>query len=207
MPLPTFPGHGFVHAAGATVLLDQVTEYELVEGRELALTVLRSTGLISRNENPSREDPAGPEIPVPGAQLLGPWQHGFAILPHAGSWSDADALRAADRARLGALVTAGTGAAELAPSAVEGLRLDGDGVVLSSLRRRDSALELRLVAERPDATAATIHLPGGIAAARDVDLLGRVGATLAVPADGSLAVPLRAWEIRTLRIEPRPAAT
>ena len=96
-PLPTFPAHGFVHAAGATILLDHVTEYELVEGRELALTVLRSTGLISRNENPYREDPAGPEIPVPGAQLLGPWQFGFAILPHAGSWSDADALRAADR--------------------------------------------------------------------------------------------------------------
>jgi len=144
---------------------------------------------------------------VPGAQLLGPWQFGFAILPHAGSWSDADALRAADRSRLPALVAAGTGGADLAPASVEGLRLDGDGVVLSALRRRASALELRLVAERPDATTATIHLPGGIAAARDVDLLGRVGAPLEVAADGSLSVPLRAWEIRTIRLDPSPAAS
>src|SRR6185295_10645561 len=49
VPTPTFPAHGFVHAAGVTVLLDHVTEYELVDGQELALTVLRSTGLISRN--------------------------------------------------------------------------------------------------------------------------------------------------------------
>jgi alpha-mannosidase len=204
-PLPTFPAHGFVHAAGATVLLEHVTEYELLEGRELALTILRSTGLISRNENPSREDPAGPEIPVPGAQLLGPWQFGFAILPHAGSWSDADALRAADRFRLPALVAPGTGGADLAPAAVEGLRLDGDGIVLSALRRRESALELRLVAERPEATTATIHLRGGIAAAHDVDLLGRIGTPLEAAADGSLAVRLRAWEIRTIRLEPGPA--
>ena len=54
------------------MLLDQITEYELVDdGRELALTVLRSFGLISRNANPYREDPAGPEVPVPDAQLIG----------------------------------------------------------------------------------------------------------------------------------------
>ena len=119
----------------------------------------------------------------------------------------ADALRAPDRGRLGPLVTAGTGPAELAPTAVEGLRLDGGGVVLSALRRRDAELELRLVAERPDPTTATIQLPGGIAAARDVDLLGRVGEPLEVAADGSLNVPLRAWEIRTIRLDPRPAAS
>src|SRR5262249_46385117 len=96
VPTPTFPARGFVHAAGVTVLLQHVTEYELVGGRELALTVLRSTGLISRNDNPSREDPAGPEVTVPGAQLVGPWQLSFAILPHAGSWEDAGVLAAAE---------------------------------------------------------------------------------------------------------------
>ena len=39
------PAHGFVQRAGVSLLLDQVTEYELVDdGRELALTVLRSFG-------------------------------------------------------------------------------------------------------------------------------------------------------------------
>src|SRR4029450_8451469 len=95
VPTPTFPAHGFVHAAGVTVLLDHVTEYELVEGRELALTILRSTGLISRNDNPYREDPAGPEVPVPGAQMIGPWRFGFAVLPHAGPWDEPAVQRAA----------------------------------------------------------------------------------------------------------------
>jgi mannosylglycerate hydrolase len=200
VPTPTFPAHGFVHAAGATVLLEHVTEYELVDGRELALTVLRSTGLISRNENPFREDPAGPEVAVPGAQLVGPWRFGFAILPHAGSWSAADALGAADRFRLPAFAAAGRAPADAPATSVAGLAVDGAGVVLSALRRRGSELELRLVAETTDATTATVRLPDGILAAHDVDLLGRVGGSIDPEPDGSLRIPLRAWEIRTFRI-------
>jgi hypothetical protein len=76
----------------------------------------------------------------------------------------------------------------------------GDGVVLSALRRAGDELELRLVAETPRATQATVSLPGGIGAARDVDLLGRSRAQIAVPDDGRLAIVLSAWEIRTIRI-------
>jgi alpha-mannosidase len=200
VPTPTFPAHGFVYAAGVTVLLEHVTEYELVDGRELALTVLRSTGLISRNDNPFREDPAGPEVPVPGAQMPGPWRFGFALLPHAGSWDAVDAHRAADRFRLPASVVPGRGPTDAPAATTGGLRVAGDGVVLSALRRAGDELELRLVAETPRATQATVSLPGGIGAARDVDLLGRSGAQIAVPDDGRLAIVLSAWEIRTIRI-------
>ncbi len=202
IPTPTFPAHGFVHAAGVTILLEHVTEYELVEGRELALTALRSTGLISRNDNPFREDPAGPEVPVPGAQLLGPWWFGFAVLPHAGSWAAVDALRAGDRFRLPALTAAGRAPVDAPARTAEGLAVDGAGVVLSALRRRGTVLELRLVAETPEATIATARLPGGIASVHDVDLLGRVGGSIAPEPDGSLRIPLRAWEIRTVRLAP-----
>ncbi|MGH2418400.1 MAG: alpha-mannosidase, partial [Candidatus Limnocylindria bacterium] len=52
-PLATYPAHGWVDAGGLAVLVDHLTEYELTDGgRELAVTLLRSTGLISRNENP-----------------------------------------------------------------------------------------------------------------------------------------------------------
>ena len=74
VPLPTYPARGFVHAEGVSLLFDHIAEYELIDdGRELAITVLRSFGLISRNANPYREDPAGPEVPVPDAQRIGPW--------------------------------------------------------------------------------------------------------------------------------------
>jgi alpha-mannosidase len=204
VPTPTFPAHGFVHAAGVTVLLEHVTEYELVAGRELALTVLRSTGLISRNDNPFREDPAGPEVPVPGAQMLGPWRFAFALLPHTGSWDAVDAHRAADRFRLPATVVPGRGPADAPAAMTEGLRVDGHGVVLSALRRTGDELELRLVAETPRATRATVSLPGGIGRAREVDLLGRSGAPIPVPDDGRLDIALGAWEIRTIRLT-RPA--
>src|SRR5262249_34459208 len=154
--------------AGLTVLLEHVTEYELAGGRELALTVLRSTGLISRNENPFREDPAGPEVPVPGAQMIGPWRFGFALQPHAGPWTSAGPLRALDRFRIPAIPVPGRGSADLEARRTDGLRVDGDGVVLTALRRRDEELEARLVAETPEPVTASVALPGGIAAARDV---------------------------------------
>jgi 2-O-(6-phospho-alpha-D-mannosyl)-D-glycerate hydrolase len=210
VPIATAPASAFVHAAGATILLDHVTEYELVDGRELALTVLRSTGLISRNENPFREDPAGPEVPVPGAQLVGPWSVSFAVLPHAGSWEEAGVLDAAEAFRLPFTSAAGGGSrpgasggaggpAETGLPSVDGVRLEGVGVVLSALRRRADELELRLVAETARPTAATISA-GSILAARDVDLLGRDGRSIEVGADGRLRLPLGPWEIRTIRL-------
>ncbi|HEX5823143.1 MAG TPA: hypothetical protein VFY18_01670 [Candidatus Limnocylindrales bacterium] len=211
VPTPTFPAHGFVQAAGVSVLLDHVTEYELVDGRELALTVLRSTGLISRNDNPSREDPAGPEVPVPGAQLVGPWRFGFALLPHAGSWVSAGVLAASEAYHLPFVTTRGTGARTGVASAAgttgdrgpqAGLDLSGDGVVLSALRRRGDWLEVRVVAEHPSRTIAVLRGPQRIVAATEVDLLGRIGADLPVEPDGSVAVSLSAWEIRTIRIRP-----
>ena len=245
VPTPTFPARGFVHAAGATILLDHVTEYELVDGRELALTVLRSTGLISRNDNPFREDPAGPEVPVPAAQLVGPWRFTFAVLPHPGTWHAAGVARTAEAyqlpfvvappARTGVTAAGRAGSAAPPSGAVpasgatpafgaatspdasgpdarpDGLRLDGDGVVLSAVRRRPSAdggddeLEVRLVAEGPAPTTARIA-GRTIGAARDVDLLGRPGPDLPLEPDGSLRVDLAAWEIRTLRLRGvRPA--
>lgn len=203
VPLPTFPAHGFVHVDGLSVLLDQVTEYEVVDGRELALTVLRSYGLISRNANPFREDPAGPEVPVPAAQLLGSHEFAFALAPHAGDWSTAGTLTSADRYRHPFQTIRTTGSPERGerdgsmPAAAAGLRVDGDGVVLSALRRRDQWLELRLVNEAPDPTVALVE--AGIVAARDADLLGRAGAEIAI-VHGTIRLEMGPWEIRTIQI-------
>ena len=80
VPIPTYPASSFVAAGGVALLLEHVTEYE-VAGDELALTVLRSTGLISRTQHPWREEPAGPSLPIPAAQLRGPRSFSFAYLP------------------------------------------------------------------------------------------------------------------------------
>ncbi len=102
--IPTYPAAAFVAAGGIALLLDHVTEYE-VAGDELALTVLRSTGLISRLHHPWREDPAGPAVPIPAAQLRGPRSFSFAYLP-----SDQALIEQAERYRHPFLTAHGTAA-------------------------------------------------------------------------------------------------
>jgi len=208
VPLATFPARGFVHAAGVTVLLDHIVEYEVVDGAELALTLLRSFGLISRNDNPYREDPAGPEIPVPAAQLLGERSMRFALMPHAGSWTSAGVLTIAERYQHPPLMVRGarpaadsTAVSGPAPGAGAGLAIEGEGVVLSALRRRGDRLELRIVAEMPTATEALIR--GPFDEARDADILGRPLGPLVVE-PGLLRVSLGPWEIRTIQLRPTP---
>jgi hypothetical protein len=177
VPLPTYPARGFVDAGGVAVLLDHVLEYELLDdGRELALTVLRSVGLLSRTEHPYRKVPAGPELPVPAAQMQGPWKVGFALYPHAGSWQDADVLGKMERYQHPFLAAVGTGSS-LAQAQRAGLELRGEGVVLTALRRRGDLLEARLVCERPKPCSATLVVDG-----RELD------------------VELDPWEIRAVEV-------
>ncbi len=201
LALPTFPAHGFVAAGGAAILLEHALEYELVDGRELALTVLRSTGLLSRNDNPYREDPAGPQKPVPGAQLLGPWEIGFAVMPHAGRWSDGGIVAARERYAHPFLVERGR-ALDEADAGFErrdGIEVEGDGIVLSAFRATGEEIELRLVREHPE--AGTVRIGPGLVVARDIDLLGRrLGTELPLDDDGWVALEVGAWEIRTLRL-------
>ncbi|WP_117212234.1 glycoside hydrolase family 38 C-terminal domain-containing protein [Allorhizocola rhizosphaerae] len=192
MPLPTFPAYSFVDAGGAAVLLDQVTEYELADG-ELALTLLRATGFISRAEHPLRAEPAGPVIATPQAQLIDAQiRTRLAILPHAGSWAEAGVARWAEVFRCPLVSERGLAAGGTL-SAAAGVSVAGDGVVLTSLRRRDADwLELRVVAMTDEPTTARL---GGVTAARRADLLGRPGEPLP-----GLTMRLRAWEIATVQV-------
>jgi alpha-mannosidase len=191
----TFPARGFVSAGGMALLLEHVAEYEVVDGRELALTLLRSTGLISRNENPWREDPAGPEVAVPDAQMIGRRGFEFAVLPHPGSWADADVVAEMERFHHPFLTAPGT--AEGVPAAEGGLAIEGDGIALSSLRRRDGWIELRLVRQSPRPGSAAVS--GAFREVRDADLRGRA-TTGPEAAPGRVRLDLEPWEIRTVQL-------
>jgi mannosylglycerate hydrolase len=219
VPLPTFPAYSFVDAGGVAVLLDQASEYEIVAGgRELAVTLLRATGMISRPDHPLRTEPAGPTLATPQAQCIGPVRTSLALLPHAGDWATAGIPRAAEAYRCPPVTVDGAGPDGGPELARAGLSLAGDGVVLSSLRRRDDAWELRVVAMTDVPTTATVR--GPFDAACRTDLLGRPGLPLTTgPArrrppprgdpdqsstvDGLLVFALRPWEIATVRLSPR----
>jgi alpha-mannosidase len=150
--LPTFPAYGFVDAGGMAVLLDHAMEYELLEGRELALTLLRSTGMISRSAHLYRESPAGPELAIPEAQCRGPWSIGFALYPHDGAWHTAGVLAQLENYRHPFLVAPGR--ALDGPTSSQGPELRGDGVVLSALRRRGRRLKATVACEHPEGVSA-----------------------------------------------------
>jgi mannosylglycerate hydrolase len=142
--LPTYPAGTIVAAGGISLLLEHVTEYELLDG-ELALTVLRSTGLISRDDNRYREEPAGPSLPIPAAQMHGPQSFSFAYLPNVD-----DVLENAEAFRLPFLTAAGRNRnTELTSNA--GPSIEGHGVVMTSLRPG----RVRLVNESPFAVDAS----------------------------------------------------
>src|SRR5439155_24221978 len=86
--LPTFPSRRFVDAsdgtAGLALLHDGLLEYEVVgDGTELALTLLRAVGYLSRTEPSLRPNPAGPPNPLNGPQLLGAQRAEYAVYVHA----------------------------------------------------------------------------------------------------------------------------
>jgi alpha-mannosidase len=164
-----------VDAGGIAVLLDHVMEYELVDGgRELALTLLRSIGLISRSVHPYRDDPAGPEVAILAAQCRGPWSVRFALFPHSGAWHEAGVLAQLERYRHPFLTVRGTGEGGLREEA--GPELRGAGVVLSSLRTRNGTLEARVACEHVAPVGAAFGeepLDLGPGEIRTVELSGR----------------------------------
>lgn len=194
-PVPTFPAHGFVDAGGAGILLTQACEYELLD-TELAVTLLRCTGQLSRNVHPYRDEPAGPQLPTPLAQMVGTTTVELAVRPHAGDWLATGLLTAAEHYRHPLHAALGQGPLDAALQAHQGLSVTG--AVLTSLRRRGGALELRIVAQGPDPARAVVR--GRFSRASQVDLLGRQGVELPV-VDGVLELPLRGWEIATVRLD------
>ncbi|HUF84414.1 MAG TPA: glycoside hydrolase family 38 C-terminal domain-containing protein, partial [Acidimicrobiia bacterium] len=197
--LPTFVSRRFVDAsdgsAGLALLHDGLLEYEVVEdGRELALTLLRATGYLSRIALPLRPDPAGPPLPVEGAQVPGRRVLEYAVLPHAGDWRTADLYDAADEFLVPLERARGGGVAGAArPPSGQGLAVRGAQV--SAVIREPGGLLVRVFNPAPDPVTVEVEHERAPATGWIVDLLGRP----LEPFEGT--VPLGPAQIATLRID------
>lgn len=214
--LPTFPSRRFVAAGGLLVVHDGLTEYELVDidevdggtdavttGRgapttttsttaasagELAITLLRSVGTISRGPMTMRALPAGPPTPTPEAQMIG--AHHAELVLHVG---DRHPYEVADEA-FTPLLAAHLPGQGLGDPARHGQALTVAGAEVTALTRRsDGRQELRVV--NPTSEPAILTVAGRTGAV--TDLRGRpTGARF----DGRLE--LRPWQIATLALDP-----
>ncbi len=215
-PLPTFPTTRFVHAGGVAVHTDRLMEYEVVTppgpgptesdgaGRpdEIALTLLRAVDLMSVNVHPLRDEPAGSECPVPGAQYLGTRvETGLAVDLSCPAWDDSEIVRHSDTFRFEPVVAHGTARdGEEAAEAIEPVATTCGRVALESLRRLDDgALEARFVNYHHHAEPLRARMAG------EWDRTDLTGAVLQERID-PWSLPVPASSILTLRTPGKATA-
>jgi alpha-mannosidase len=97
-PLGTYPQKAFASVDdgihGLTIANTGLPEYEVLDtpdGAEIAVTLLRCVGWLSRSDISSRRGGAGPQLRTPGAQMPGRHVFNYSIIPHAGDWYAAKA--------------------------------------------------------------------------------------------------------------------
>lgn len=186
MPLPTYPARDHVTAGGLTVATEGVVEYELADvtdegAGEIALTLLRCTGLLSQEPMATRPVPAGPIVATPGAQMIGTTtvRYGLAV-------DAADPRAVADDLFVPLLVASPRG-----PHRADGhTALVVEGAEVSSVRRRGSKVEVRVWNPTDAPTTVTVDRTGW-----QTDLRGRPLQRL----DGPL--PLAPWQLATLALD------
>jgi hypothetical protein len=147
--LPTFPSRRFVSAGGLTIAHEGLLEYELVDqGRALALTLLRATGLLSRVEMTYRPLPAGPPLPLEGPQLQGPVTVQYAV-----QVGDCDPYALTEDAFVPLLTALAAGGGDRDAA---GQALSVEGAEVSAVRRVAGGLEVRVF--NPGADPTTVSM-------------------------------------------------
>jgi mannosylglycerate hydrolase len=185
-PLPTYPALRFVRAGGLTVVHDGVAEYELVDihgGRahELALTLLRCTGMLSQVPMPTRPLPAGPLIRMEGPQLQKRLTRRYAV-----AVGEVDPFALADEVLVPLQVVQPSDVAD-ADLPAAGSALAVEGAVVSAVVREGGGLTVRLFNPRDEPAEVSIDGRHGWL----LDLRGRP----VEPFEGSFT--LRPWGIAT----------
>ena len=164
-PAPTtFPHQGWIAMNGLTVVAPGLPEAEVRPDGAIVVTLLRAVGWIARYDVRTRPIPAGPAMPIAGAQCEGILEARLALLP------GADAVAAWD-AELGLqgviagptpLLEDGRALLTLEPRTLQLSTLkpadDGNGIIVRILNPTDAALTATLHLGVPIKTAEPVRL-------------------------------------------------
>jgi alpha-mannosidase len=139
VPSHTWPARGAVAAGGAGLLQEGVFEYEVIpDPPELAVTLLRCIGTISRPQLATRAWAAGPDLPTPEAQMIG--EHRVSLTLHRALRSD-ELPAAWERAHLVMHAVRAPGGGDLPD---RGSLLAIEGAELSAVRKVDGRVQVRI---------------------------------------------------------------
>ena len=220
--VPEFPQQSFtsVDAAGRglTVANRGLSEASVLDDGlgTIALTLVRSVGYLSRGDLLTRIEGAGPLMPTPEAQMLGPIVAEYSIIPHAGSWSSARSHRSAHAFTTPLLSVELPGSRPLTdpwrrdpigdgatlPSSASLLEVDGE-LELTAFKRAEERDELvvRLLNESGEPRSARLRPRGRVHRARRLTLAEEPADTTGVSlSDGSILVDAGPWELVTVGI-------
>ncbi|QIG40961.1 hypothetical protein G5T42_17015 [Microbacterium sp. 4R-513] len=164
----THPAHGYASAGSLGLLFDHVSEVQGVgpreEPAELAVTILRSTGWLSRFDLRSRTTGAGPMLATPEAQVLRPMSARIGLRFGAAA-SDAFALAGAADSRRAAPLAAQLREGTLVP-APKTAPVTVEGAIVTAFKPADDGegAVLRLANPSPHARTARLRLGPGLGA-------------------------------------------
>jgi alpha-mannosidase len=200
LELPTYPMHSFVDVSdgrvGLALIADGLHEYEVLPGptQELAVTLLRAVGWLSRDDLTTRTGHAGPAVETPGAQVPGEHHVRYSLYFHRGDWERAGVWRAAEAALLPLLP--GRGEQTTAPPVIE---LEPDCVQMTACIPAANGYELRLLNASDSAHEARLRIWPQPSGARMLTLAAEAGEPMPLE-DDHLRISMQPWEIATLRI-------
>jgi alpha-mannosidase len=199
--LPTYPMWSFIDVsdgrAGLALIADGLHEYEVLPGnpQELALTLLRSVGWLSRDDLTTRAGHAGPEMETPDAQVMGGHRFRYSLFFHEGDWERGGVWRMAE-STLTPLVAGRGPTVTTVPPRIE---LGPDTIQMTALLPRPAGYDLRILNASDAPHQASIHLEPEPAEVTSITLAGDLRESLAVE-DRMVRLSLQAWGIATLRI-------
>jgi len=200
LELPTYPMWSFADVSdgrcGMTLIGHGLHEYEVVpsEPQELALTLLRCVGWLSRGDLATRTGHAGPAMKTPGAQAQGEHKFRCSLYFHPGDWAEGKVWRAAECALLPMLV--GRGPTTTAPLPIE---VDPECIQVTAVTPRSSGFDLRLLNASDRGTVATIRLGLQATAVSRIGLANGEEQPV-LQRGGAVPLELRPWEIATLKV-------
>jgi alpha-mannosidase len=171
----TFPHQDWVDLSdgerGLCIITRGLPEYEVLDTvrREVAITLLRAVGYLGAGTDlQTAAVGAGPHLATPEAQIQRRLTFSLAVLPHQGTWDQAEVWRQAlaynNPPRV---ITTGMVKSQPVPTGAHRpagqslLMVEGRNVILSSLKKAETseALVLRLYNPSSVASEATVKLP------------------------------------------------
>ncbi|HXN05026.1 MAG TPA: glycoside hydrolase family 38 C-terminal domain-containing protein [Candidatus Acidoferrum sp.] len=199
--LPTYPMWSFADVsdgrAGLALIADGLHEYEVLPGnpQQVALTLLRSVGWLSRDDLTTRTGHAGPGLATPGAQVLGGHRLRYSLYFHEGDWERGGVWRMAE-STLTPLVA---GRARTITGRGTRIELAPDSIQMTALVPRPDGYDLRVLNASDAPQAASIDFEPAPAEVTSITLAGELRESLIVD-DGAVRLALPAWRIATLRV-------